>query len=91
MSDDTPDLNARRSRRSPKPPADYGKDSAEVAAPTVQENRAGSAAPVDDPAVQFNTRVAWSIKKRIDAIKADTGKSIREIVEHAINNTYPEN
>jgi hypothetical protein len=89
MSDNAPDLTTRRTRRSPKPPADYGTDSAEVTGHT-SPTTAPATPQADDPAVQFNTRVAWSIKKRIDAIKADTGKSIREIVEHAINNTYPE-
>lgn len=89
MTKDAPDLTSRR--RPPKPPEDFGVDSAEVSAVVRQPKLTTSKerSHEEEPAVQFNTRLSWSIKKRLDALKVEKGVTMRELVEHAIENTYP--
>jgi hypothetical protein len=85
MSNDSPDLSKRRRGRAPQPPADYGVDSAEVAAPQGRKPEPAE----EEPVVQLNTRVAWSYKKRLDRLKNDNGTSIRDLIETAIDRAYP--
>lgn len=85
MSNDSPDLSKRRNR-GPKPPADYGTDSAEVATPKTTE--APKRPARKEPVIQLNTRIALSYRDLIDDVAEREGLSIRAIIETALDRTY---
>lgn len=92
MTSDTPDLNKRRRARiAPRPPADYGIDSAEVATPkeTTRETRTSRPRELEEePVVQLNTRIAFSYKRQLSNLSAERRQTIRSLVEHALEETY---
>jgi hypothetical protein len=84
-----PDLSIPR--RGPRPAADEAVDSAEVARATKIPPR-----PVGrprrqraEPVIQFSTRLGMSYREAIDSVMDETGDTIREIIEHALLETYP--
>lgn len=42
-----------------------------------------------EPVIQFSTRLGLSYREIIDAVEAETGDSIRSIIEHALRTAYP--
>lgn len=87
-----PDLS--QPRRGPRPASDETVDSAEV---TRAATKPPSVRPVGrprrakpEPVIQFSTRLAQSYRDAIDAVVDTTGNTVREIIEDAIRNTYPE-
>lgn len=94
MSQDAPDLGNRRRINTPVPPADYGQDSAEITPPQQKMGKVGvryslpSLEADEDPIVQLNTRVRLSRKKLLQQLQRDTGKTIRTLVEEAIDEKY---
>lgn len=85
MATDSPDLSQRRNRK-PKPPADYGTDSAEVTPPKGTEPATKPARK--EPVIQLNTRVALSYRELIDEVAEREGLSIRAVIEKALETTY---
>lgn len=85
MPTESPDLSNRRNR-GPKPPADYGTDSAEVTAPKAPERSTRPARK--EPVIQLNTRIALSYRELIDDVAEREGLSIRAIIEGALEKTY---
>lgn len=79
-----PDLSV--SRRPPRPSPDENVDSAEIPAPRRPVGRPKKSA---EPVIQFSTRLGLSYREIIDAVEAETGDSIRSIIEHALRTTYP--
>lgn len=94
MSNDAPDLSTRR--RAPKPPSNFGEDSAEVAPPAPVQRPTPEAKPLvavegdDDPVVQLNTRIRNSYKKKLSRLKLTEGQTIRSLIENAIDTAYPD-
>lgn len=41
-----------------------------------------------EPTVQLNTRVSQETRLLVDDVVADTGQSLRDVVEHALRYTY---
>ena len=85
---DGPDLNARRTKKAtsqPRPSAYHGTDSAEVTPPASQTP---PPAPVEEPVVQFSTRLSFSCRQRVKQVANETGKTVRAVVEEAIIDKY---
>lgn len=95
MTDQSPDLSKRRRpRTTPRPPADYGTDSAEVPdrnhATSPSATNSPAFIPDDDPVVQLNTRVAYRYKQRLAQLSTQRHQTIRSLIEQALDATYGE-
>lgn len=98
---EAPDLNHRRR---PQPAKDDMTDSAEVpavrpksaSAPNTVGQEPASAFSIKDllepqpqiPVTQFNTRIAVPYKSKLEQLSSQTGRTLRELVELAIEHTY---
>ncbi|WP_297667701.1 hypothetical protein [uncultured Corynebacterium sp.] len=85
---DGPDLNARHTKNTPnqpRPSAYHGTDSAEV---TPLAPQSTPPAPVEEPVVQFSTRLSFSCRQRVKQVANETGKTVRAVVEEAIIEKY---
>ncbi|SHQ67219.1 Uncharacterised protein [Mycobacteroides abscessus subsp. abscessus] len=80
-----PDLAVPR-RSTPRPAHDENLDSVEISPPRRPVGRPKKAA---EPVIQFSTRLGLSYREIIDAVEAETGDSIRSIIEHALRTAYP--
>lgn len=98
---ESPDLSHRRR---PQPAKDDMTDSAEVSAVRPKSVSAQSAVDQEStstlsikdllephpqvPVTQFNTRIAVPYKNKLEQLSAQTGRTLRELVELAIEHTY---
>lgn len=98
---ESPDLSRRRR---PQPAKDDMTDSAEISttrpeSSPVQKAAASEAAAslsIQDllapqpqiPVTQFNTRIAVPYKNKLEQLSVQTGRTLRDLVELAIEHTY---
>lgn len=43
---------------------------------------------LDDVVVQFNTRIALRYRRRLDEVRRTTGRTLRDLIETAVDQTY---
>lgn len=90
-------------RRRARPAADAGHDPVDpISSPLVGVSMLASNTNVGErsatrpargrrgpePTVQLNTRVSQDVRSLVDDVVADTGQSLRDVVEHALRHTY---
>ena len=84
---ESPNLNNRR-KSTPKPPPDFGKDSAEITRSASEQRAAPEHEDIDDVVVQLNTRISLRHKRMLAQLSRDQGKTIRALVEDALDQAY---
>ena len=85
-------------RRRARPAVDEGHDPADVTSTPATTGTRTPARPADrptprrgpEPTVQLNIRVSQEVRGIVDEETAVSGRSLREVVEYAIRQTYGE-
>lgn len=83
----------KRPATNPHPPKDFGTDAAEVAkaVPPGPSSAVSTPTPKSKQqvyVVQLNTRVAHPYKEMLQALSAEQGTTIRQLIEQALDRTY---
>lgn len=89
---DGPNLNNRvtkEPREKPRPSAHHGTDSAEITSVApVPTKKPAAARPSRQPVIQLNTRIELSYRELIDDVVAQTGQTVRSVIEEALAYKY---